>query len=71
MPTIELPGNLGSVITRGTQEEASRTKATLDARHAFAQRYCQEQGWPSNPRELLIEQIMEIRDQEGWKNPIP
>lgn len=69
MPTIELPDNLGTV-THGIQEEADRTKAILHARRAFTLKYCQEQGWPSNPRELLIEQVMQIRDQEGWKNPV-
>jgi len=69
MPTIKLPGNLGSVITHGTQEDADRTKAVLDARHAFALKYCQEQGWPTELGELSITQVLQIRAQEGWKNP--
>jgi hypothetical protein len=31
--------------------------------------YCRTKGWPEDAAKLSIEQIMEIRAQEGWKNP--
>jgi len=40
---------------------------TIKARVEFVQQYCQEKGW--NKDELSIEQILEIRQQEAWKNP--
>jgi hypothetical protein len=69
MPIIELPGNLGSVVVRGTQADADKTKAVLEARHAFALKYCQDHGWPTELGNLSIEQILQIRSQEGWKTP--
>lgn len=70
MPTIDLPGNLGFAISYGTQEEADQMRAVLNARHAFAKRYCQEQEWPTNLSKLSIKQVLQIRAQEGWKNPV-
>lgn len=70
MPIIKLPNNIGSVVTTGTQEEADKTKSILDARYAFSQRYCKEQGWSTDVADLSLEQILQIRSQEGWKNPI-
>jgi len=70
MPTIELPDNFGLAITYGTQDEAGRMKAVLDARHVFATKYCQEHGWTTNLSNLSIEQALQIRAQEGWKNPV-
>lgn len=42
----------------------------LKARDEFVRRYCLEKGWPSNRDDLTMDQIMEIRSQEGWKNPV-
>lgn len=36
-------------------------------RDAFVTEYCAAKGWDRN--ELTIEQIMQIRQQDGWKNP--
>jgi hypothetical protein len=30
--------------------------------------YCVLKGWPLNPNDLTIEQIMEIRSLDDWKN---
>lgn len=70
MPIVKLPGNLGVAISTGTQSEADQAQAIIDARHAFVQKYCGEQGWPTDGAELTIEQIMQIRQQEGWKKPL-
>ena len=39
----------------------------LLARDAFIDKYCAEKGWTKAT--LTIEQILEIRAQDGWKNP--
>lgn len=45
-------------------------KKILKAREEFAIKYCAEKGWGSNISDITIDQIMEIRSQEGWKTPI-
>jgi hypothetical protein len=70
MRVIQIPGGL-KAISLGTQSEADKTQAIVNARHAFVQKYCQEQGWSSNPEELSMAQILQIRQQDGWKNPCP
>jgi len=44
----------------------------LSARHAFVEQYCKAKGWDADDlgKGLTIEQILEIRSQEGWKNPL-
>jgi len=42
----------------------------LQARGTFAKAYCEKQGWPADIKELTINQILEIRGQDGWKNPV-
>jgi hypothetical protein len=69
MPVVKLPYG-GVALTTGTRSEANRIQLIVDARYAFSKKYCQEHGWPLDAAELSIEQIMEIRGQEGWKNPI-
>ena len=67
MPVVKIPGGLGVAITTGTQADADDLKATLEGRHTFIQKYCQEQGWDST--NLSMDQVMQIRQQEGWKEP--
>jgi hypothetical protein len=67
MPVVKLPGNLGVAITTGSQADANDLKAKLEGRHAFVQKYCQEQGWDSS--NLSMQQVLQIRKQEGWKDP--
>jgi hypothetical protein len=40
----------------------------LEARGAFVSAYCREKGWPEDPDELTLEQVFEIRAQDGWRN---
>lgn len=40
----------------------------LEARGAFVTAYCRSKGWPEDPDELTMEQVMEIRAQPEWKN---
>lgn len=42
-------------------------KEILVARANFARQYCENKGWDLNDLELW--QILEIRDQEYWKDP--
>jgi hypothetical protein len=41
--------------------------AVLSARMRFAQEYSASKGW--NFANLKVEQMLEIRDQEGWRTP--
>lgn len=69
MKTVQLPGIEGSVVLLGTDEENREAERIFAARYAFSQRYCAEKGWPLDPGDLGLEQILEIRTQPGWKNP--
>jgi hypothetical protein len=40
----------------------------IEGRKAFAEEYCAAKGWPLDPAQLSMDQIMEIRAQEGWIN---
>lgn len=72
MREIKIPG-MGSVMHPGTEEEADEHEKLLKARAAFVAKYCKEKGWPlpDEPgfEQLSWDNIMEVRAQEGWKNP--
>lgn len=65
----ELPGGAGTVFLRGTPEEVAEQKRVLQGRHAFVVSYSKARGWPTEG-DLSMDQILEIRAQEGWKNPV-
>jgi hypothetical protein len=44
-------------------------QALLRARGEFAKKYCESKGWSVDPEKLSFEQIIEIRSQDGWKQP--
>jgi hypothetical protein len=41
--------------------------ATISHRDSFIRDYAETKGWDVN--KLTFEQVLEIRKQEGWKNP--
>lgn len=47
---------------------SAEMKKVLLARDAFINKYCAEKGWTKAT--LTMQQILEIRAQDGWKNPI-
>lgn len=59
---IQLPG--GGTIFGVTDEQAR----ILTGRRAFVERYCGEHGW--DMLNLTIEQLLEVRSQPKWKNPV-
>ena len=69
MYKIRIPGG-GTAIHMGSEQEARERQALIDARHAFILAYTEKKGWDSDPEKLSIEQILEIRAQPGWKNPL-
>lgn len=74
MKELKIRG-LGSVLHTGTEEEFEEQKKLLNARVDFVAKYCQERGWPvpGEPgfeERITMEQVMEIRSQPGWKNPL-
>jgi len=67
---INLPLSQGiKAVHVGTDDEAVEHQRVLNARAAFSKEYMKKKGWGENILDLSIEQIMEIRAQEGWKNP--
>jgi hypothetical protein len=58
---MELPGG---VTVHGLNTEQEQF---LAARGRFIMRYCLDKGWDHN--NLTIQQVLEIRSQEGWKTP--
>lgn len=66
---IKIPG-LGYAIHMGTDKEADRHQAIIAARHAFTLTYMKEQGWGENIEDLSITQVLEIREQPGWGDPL-
>lgn len=68
MGRIDLPGG-GTAIHLGGSEETALAQRLINARHAFVIAYCKSKGWSEVAKELSFDQIMEIREQEGWKNP--
>jgi predicted RNA-binding Zn-ribbon protein involved in translation (DUF1610 family) len=63
LPPVFMPG--------ATEEQVAHVQQTLDARHIFVTQYCKSKGWPDDVECLTIAQILEIREQDGWKNPVP
>lgn len=68
MEMYEMPGGIGRIMLTGTPEENEKHKKLVEGRHKFSQEYIKKKGW-GQPDTLSIPQIMEIREQEGWKNP--
>lgn len=65
-------GGVG-VVVGAAPGEADEIQRKINARGAFVVKYAREQGWIGPDEEidvkkLSIEQILEIRDQDGWKN---
>lgn len=65
MKTVKLAS--GSVLTVTHESDAARVQRTVSQRHAIAMAYCREQGWPEDPSELTMEQILEIRRLPAWQ----
>jgi aminoglycoside phosphotransferase (APT) family kinase protein len=61
---VELDLGNGIILT-GADE---KTAKGLLARKAFIAQYCKGKGWDAD--DLTITQVLEIRAQEGWKNPL-
>jgi len=43
-------------------------KLIIEKRNEIVIKYCKEKGWPLDPGNLTIDQVMEIRSLEEWKN---
>lgn len=69
MKPLKLPGGAGTVLLTGSPQENAEAERVLMARYKFTVDYCKARGWPEDGAKLSIEQILEIRDQPGWKNP--
>lgn len=49
------------------QEIAEQQQEIINNRHEIVLAYCKEKGWDANPATMTMEQIMEIRSQQNWK----
>jgi hypothetical protein len=47
--------------------EKEKLSEMIERRNNFSVNYCKEKGWTTILENLTIEQIMEIRQQQGWK----
>lgn len=57
----------GETVTfSGTKEEAEKVEKKLNARGEFAKKYMEKKGW--SIENLSVDQLLEIRNQEEWKN---
>lgn len=54
---------IGGFTIVGASDEA---KNVFQSRDVFINKYCAEKGW--DKENLSFPQILEIRDQDGWKN---
>jgi hypothetical protein len=68
MPRIKLP-NSQITFSASSPAQAIAEQALINARHAFVVAQCRERGWPEDPNELTIDQILEIRAMPGWEKP--
>jgi len=66
MGKIEIPFGDGNILSFDCDEESKRFFA---ARTAFVLKYMKEHGLGDDVTELSLEQLFEVREQEGWKNP--
>lgn len=64
-PLVKLP--FGGVAVAPTGNASDRQRI-VDARAKVVVDYCKAKGWPTDPTKLSIAQIMEIREQDEWKN---
>jgi hypothetical protein len=55
------------IDARIDERYAERLERILEARGKFVMLYAKEKQW--DIENLTMEQILEIRKQEGWKNP--
>jgi len=64
---VHIPG-VGRVVM-ADEQQAGATQRLVDGRRRFILDYMEQKGWKGPPEELSMEQIMEIRVQDGWKRP--
>jgi Arc/MetJ family transcription regulator len=67
---LEKMGINAKVVAGGLDGMVDRDEF-LSARRDFSKKYAAEQGWGDDLEKLSMDQIMEIRTQEGWKDPLP
>ena len=65
MNHIKAPNGM-NLFVPGGPDKATAVEKLRHARHAFILAYTKTKGWSGD---LSMEQILEIRRQEGWKNP--
>lgn len=59
---VHLPGG---IVVVGVNDQQAKV---LRGRQAFVEKYCSDRGW--DMLNLTIEQLLEIRKQPEWKDPL-
>lgn len=54
----------------GSDKQADREEAIINARHEFCLKYMAEKGWGDDVTKLTIDQVLEINDQPEWQDPL-
>jgi hypothetical protein len=67
MPLTIMGASANDAAAEAVSMEIEQEIAVLSARMRFAQEYSAAKGW--NFADLKVEQMREIRDQEGWRTP--
>lgn len=67
---LKLPGDLGRMLHLGDDKSADRAERLIHARHEFTLAYMKEHGWGEDIGALSFKQILEIREQPGWDDPL-
>jgi hypothetical protein len=57
------------IFVDGKPKDRGKALAILKARNKFVAQYAAEHGWSHDIGSWSTEQILELRRQEGWKNP--
>lgn len=52
----------------GSAEHATKMQRVVQARYDFSLAYAKSKGWELE--QLTVDQLLEIRNQDGWKNPL-
>lgn len=67
---IKIPGTDHCAIHMGSAKEADRHEAIIRARHEFCLQWMKERGLGENVEDLTFEQVLDIREEPGWQDPL-
>ncbi len=63
--TAKMPNGMTVFCPSG---DADEHQEMINRRDKVVRAYCQKQGWPTDATQLSIDQILQIRATDEWKN---